>query len=705
MLPASAYANQQTTALIALRYITALLITLSYVTFSSRILAIERISLSIGELQGKQSTFNNLHTEIRFNPNSTLDVHFRSDVIDIQHPYSDLQSIKLYCPEFSLKQQYTRCNNGVLTLDGNRLYQLSIPFNLRLGRNQSGNVLELPAIPFAASDSELQYTWDSSNKTISTKIDQLSLPALASYLKRLGVSASSGKVNLAGTVAMQSGKHHQTDLKFKGLQLSLQTEDATKAIEKLNLKSAIQAITEQGITTGNVEIVMKKGEIYLEPLYLSLQDDALSAESGFVFNQHQNTLRLNDFSVYQFPNFTISGSLATDLNKAFPPENGQINIQIYHLANLFNQFVAPFLTTPVAKPVISDTQGLILSQLSFSKQQLTQLLVSTADVSATYTYNQKDISVNHASISLNWKPDHCNEDSFVYWESANFRGVPLPETVLHFKACGRQINFERNVTLPLLDGEMQFDHLDLKQLEDGGLDFSFATEIKNISLAALSEAMDLPPLDGYLSASIPSVRLEQGGLRLDSSILIHAFGGRIEIEHLQIDGMLGSYPILTANIHFNKLDLGKLSKRFEFGNIEGKLNGSIKGLRIENQKLIAFDAEFSTPKNRLLPYSISQKAVQNIASLGGNSPADLLSRGVLKLFESFFYSRLGFSCKLRNNVCQLNGIAPAQNKGFYLVKGALAPQINIIGFNKRVNWNELATRLKRISSQSAPVIQ
>ncbi|MCH9697788.1 MAG: YdbH domain-containing protein, partial [Gammaproteobacteria bacterium] len=276
---------------------------------------------------------------------------------------------------------------------------------------------------------------------------------------------------------------------------------------------------------------------------------------------------------------------------------------------------------------------------------------------------------------------------------------------LRFKACGQQINFERNVTLPLLDGEMQFDHLDLKQLDNGTIDFSFATEINNISLTALSKAFNLPPLAGYLSASIPSVRLEKGGLRLDSSIHIDVFGGKIEIKDLQIDGMLGSYPILTADILFEKLDLGKLSKRFSFGNIEGKLNGTIKGLRIENQKVIAFDAAFSTPENRFLPYSISQKAVQNIASLGGSSPADLLSRGVLKLFESFFYSRLGFSCKLRDNVCELKGVAPAENKGFYLIKGTLAPQINVIGYEQRVNWSELATRLKRITAQSSPVVQ
>jgi hypothetical protein len=168
--------------------------------------------------------------------------------------------------------------------------------------------------------------------------------------------------------------------------------------------------------------------------------------------------------------------------------------------------------------------------------------------------------------------------------------------------------------------------------------------------------------------------------------------------------MLGSYPILTADIKVSRLDLGKLSKRFSFGNIEGKLNGTMNGLRIENQQVIAFDAEFST-EDRLLPYSISQKAVENIASLGGSNPADILSRGVLKLFESFFYSRLGFSCKLRNNVCELKGVASAKNNGFYLIKGFFAPQINVIGYNRRVNWGELATRLKRITSESAPVVE
>lgn len=691
--------------LIASRRFTTALVILLWLVNSSQLLAIERITLSIGELHGQQGVIKNLSSEALFKPNRKLDIRLHSSQVELKHPFSHLQSITLHCPAFSLKQYATHCQNGTLTIDGNILKQLTIPFNLNLSRNQSGNALEIPAVPFAAPDSQLSYNWNTTYKTINSKIDALSLKAFAGYLQKLGLSVSSGTASLNGGVIMRADQHQLSDFTLAGKQLSLQTEDATKAIEKLNLQSIIQAATENGVTRGNAEIRMNGGELYLEPLYLSLQDDVLSAQSRFVLDQQQRTLTLNDLSVYHFPTVAITGSLATSLDQAYPPKHAHINVQIYHLANLFNQFIAPFLKTSSTKPVVSDTQGLIQSHIEFADSQPVNLSLSTADLSATYTFNQKNFRIDHANIALNWKPDHCTDNSFVHWESAQFSKIPLPRTVLRFMACGKQINFERHVTLPLLDGEMQFEHLDLKQLEDGSIDFSFATEIRNISLVALSEALDLPPLDGYLSASIPSVRLEQGGLRLDSSILIHAFGGKVEIQHLQIDGMLGSYPILTADIHVEKLDLGKLSKRFAFGNIEGKLNGSIKGLRIENQKLIAFDAEFSTPENRILPYSISQKAVENIASLGGNNPADLLSRGVLKLFESFFYSRLGFSCKLRNNVCQLNGIASAQNKGFYLVKGSLAPQINIIGFNRQVNWSELANRLKRITSQSAPVIQ
>ena len=682
-------------------------ILLAGLLFSTAITAIEQIHVTIGELENTHHPIDNikgLSSRIDFIHNNQLAAAISTHSITLLPPYDGIQAVQLGCSALTTNETYIRCNSGNLTLTLSNDKQFSIPFQFQQTTHSENGQFRMTPIPFANKESQMRLRWQQKKWDFLTAINTLSLTPLSDLLHSAGISISDGFLTINAEAASPATNLLNANLRFSGTDISLQTHDASKAVEKLKIESHLQAGSTQATTQGKLDFYIHNGEIYLQPVYLSLNKASISGDTHFLLDNRNQNLKLTDFTLNHFPNFSLSGDLETTLEQKFPPNQGNIKVQIYNLANLFNHYIAPFLRTNSVKPTLSNTQGLILSELDFTNKQLDHLQLSTADVSATYTFNHQDISINNARISLNWRPDHCSEQSFVYWKTANFRGVPLPETVLRFKACGQQINFERNVTLPLLDGEMQFDHLDLKKLDNGNIDFSFATEINNISLAALSEAFDLPPLAGHLSASIPSVRLEKGGLQLDSSIQINVFGGTIEIEDLQIDGMLGSYPVLTANINFKKLDLGKLSKRFSFGNIEGKLNGRITGLRIENQNVVAFDAAFSTPEDRLLPYSISQKAVENIASLGGTNPADLLSRGVLKMFESFFYSRLGFRCKLRNNVCELEGIATAKNNGFYLIKGMLAPQINVIGYNHRVNWSELATRLKRITSQSSPVI-
>ncbi len=680
-----------------------LLIGLLLVTHS--IAAIEQIDLQIGEIESIDGKINNLNARINFFSDNQFGFLIDSQALSLPPPYDALKNLKLSCTALTVNTKSAICKTGNLSLGTPNINQLAIPFELQITPDESSGSLAITAIPFTEKHSQLLLNWQQETWDIQPQINSLSLKPLTDLLASVGIELGDGLLNLNGKVEATGHNQIISDVSLSGKRISVQHKDATKAVEKLAIFGSVQAETNGELTQGQVEFKLAEGEVYLEPVYLSLKESSISGETHFLLDTQNNHITLSDFTLAHLPIFSVSGSLQTTLEQSFPPNQGIINVQIYNLANLFNHYIAPYLSANSVKPVLSKTQGLILSELEFADKQLVHLKLSTADVSAIYTFNNQDISVNNANITLNWRADDCTEQSFVYWKNAVFRGVPLPETVLRFKACGQQINFERNVTLPLLDGEMQFDHLDIKQLDNGGIDFSFATEISNISLVALSKAFDLPPLAGHISASIPSVRLENGGLRLDSSIHIDVFGGDIEIQNLQIDGMLGSYPILTADIKVDGVDLGKLSKRFSFGNIEGKLSGTINGLRIENQQVIAFDAEFSTPENRILPYSISQKAVENIASLGGSSPADLLSRGILKMFESFFYSRLGFSCKLRNNVCELNGVASAKNNGFYLIKGVFAPQINVIGYNRRVNWNELATRLKRISSQSSAVVE
>jgi hypothetical protein len=77
----------------------------------------------------------------------------------------------------------------------------------------------------------------------------------------------------------------------------------------------------------------------------------------------------------------------------------------------------------------------------------------------------------------------------------------------------------------------------------------------------------------------------------------------------------------------------------------------------------------------------------------------------LRFFEQFGYERLGVSCRLENNVCQMDGIERAP-QGFVIVKGGGVPAISVIGYNRTVSWGELLERLKRITHDNVkPIVK
>jgi hypothetical protein len=96
--------------------------------------------------------------------------------------------------------------------------------------------------------------------------------------------------------------------------------------------------------------------------------------------------------------------------------------------------------------------------------------------------------------------------------------------------------------------------------------------------------------------------------------------------------------------------------------------------------------------------------VDNISDLGGSGVSGAISRSFLQMFEEFGYSRLGISCTLKRGVCEMGGVEPAK-QGYYLVKGGGIPRIDIVGFNRRTDWEVLVDKLVEISEGGTPVIQ
>jgi hypothetical protein len=219
-----------------------------------------------------------------------------------------------------------------------------------------------------------------------------------------------------------------------------------------------------------------------------------------------------------------------------------------------------------------------------------------------------------------------------------------------------------------------------------------------------SAALGLPAMRGSLSASIPRVSHAESTVSLDGALIVQVFDGYLSATDLELVEPLGRVPRLSGTLDMRHLDLGQLTETFSFGNITGYLDGYVKDMELVNWRPHRFDAlVISSPG--AYRKRISQKAVQNIGALGGAGAAAAIQRSLLRMFDEFGYSKLGLSCILRQGVCEMGGVEEAP-QGYVIVKGGGLPSISVIGYNRRVDWDELLARLKRVTAaNAAPVIR
>ena len=120
------------------------------------------------------------------------------------------------------------------------------------------------------------------------------------------------------------------------------------------------------------------------------------------------------------------------------------------------------------------------------------------------------------------------------------------------------------------------------------------------------------------------------------------------------------------------------------------------------------DMVFYTPADDRTQHRISQRAVENLASVGGGGAGAILSTGFLRFFEVFAYDRIGLRCVLRDGACAMSGVEPTkrgpQGGGYYIVKGKGLPRIDVVGYRDTVSWSRLVQQLSAITRTSAPTV-
>ncbi len=321
------------------------------------------------------------------------------------------------------------------------------------------------------------------------------------------------------------------------------------------------------------------------------------------------------------------------------------------------------------------------------------------DLNAT-SLELASLSATELRGKLNWQADA--EGRFeVAWAGLNLGQIGVGPAQLQATQQDQIWRAQQALNLALLGGTMQLGSLRLDQSAQPWR-ADAALQLRGIDLATLCRALGWVAMPGVLSATFPSVSMSAEQLSLTGGAQIEAFGGQIALGAVEIERPLGVAPAVSASASFAELDLGEVTSVFDFGEITGKLNGEIKDLRILGGKPVAFDARLRSADDYRGRRQISQRAVNNLSSVGG-AGAGGLSRSVLRVFERFGYDAIGIGCRLSGGVCTISGLEDV-NGGFLIVRGSGLPRITVMGHSRRVDWDVLVARLIAATEGAGPTI-
>jgi hypothetical protein len=668
------------------------------------------LRLNIINFDGYGWKVQDAQLKLAWHTEHSADLQLSAERLYLPSPLNHTVGIKLKCPRATIRTTTVRCQNGILQLNTPLLDPA--PIHITFSYDSTSKALKFSLVQTTATGGQLdihgQFEQASWQLTLNAKA--LDLAQVSSRLSQLPTAtfAQLGGFLSAGTLTLHArvtGRDMQVETaEFNGMlqDLSFSDAEAQRVGEQVSTTFSFTATPSQSDNQWQLhtELAAQQGQVYIEPIFLdfSAQPVALSFDANW--QTHTQLLDVSDFRFDQTDVVHTEGQFSIQLNDETPSlTSAHIQMPATPLSGLYQTYLQPFF---IGKQLDAlDTSGHVGFRLNYDQTGTTQVQVSLDDIHIDDQNGR--FAIHGISGTSAWTDENSLAlPSQLRWQGGQIYQLSLGASRLDIEAHGKQVQLLQSVSIPVLDGALQIDLFRMDVLDGLKPRWQFAGRIDPISMETFSEAVGWHPLAGTLSGVIPRVTYADQLVEVDGNLQVNIFDGEITVRNLRLEQLLSLAPQLSADIDIDNLDLKRLTETFSFGKIRGKLEGKVHNLVMQDWQPIFFDAALHTPLDDSSAHRISQRAIDNLSSLGGVQGA--LSRSFLGFFENFSYSRLGFSCGLRLDVCEMDGVEPAE-EGYYLVKGGgLPPHINIIGHTRRVAWKELIERLKRATSGASPQI-
>ncbi len=652
--------------------------------YSSPLAAVDRLEFSIESLSGAGWEAQNLSLHSEFLAADALSLQlqlaqlrfsgYQIRALDIHCSHAHYESrSELVCDQGSVSLEHELLGRGQGRLRWRyvdaRHWQLTI-------RHLTFAKLELSLELRAKSD---KLRLDYRIGKLDAKLFAVAVPAgwtLQGLLQAAGrVSFSKGELKTATARGTLTGLSWSSD---DGLQVG----EAVQGEFNISLKQRVQ-----GWETATA-LRFSQGQVYSDPFYFEIGKKQPVALSAQVHTDAQwNLFDVDEFSL-NHASIELGGSLKWNRAK-HRLQTMQAEFAFADLSRAYALLVQPLVIGTALDDI--KLKGRLSGTFSLRDARLDALSVVIPD--ADLEQHEGLFGISGLQASVHWKRSGAVSASQLSWRRGHAYDIDFGGARIGFEALAGVVRW-RPVTLPLLGGELRLSELKLQGLLGDAMRWQGQARLQNIRLAALSQAMNWPEMDGSLQAQIPRLHYENNVLNMDGELRVDVFDGQIVIEALRLQDPLGVAPVLETGVRLSNLDLQQMTQVFSLGRIEGSLEGYVRNLQLVGWTLNGFDAYLHSPAQDQRRHRISQRAIDNLTEIGNGVTVDL-SKTMLRFFEDFAYEQLALKVKLRGGYAFLDGVRRDKG-GYYIVKGARLPRIDVIGRNHKVAWKELLSRIQAI---------
>lgn len=693
------------------------------IAITTAAIAVDDIAFEIEQIDGAGWSAQGVVVQLDL-PNGTTGASVTIARIKLPAPAGELRNLRIDCPVVDISIDTIACRSTRISAIVPTLGVQTLAGRVVFGRRSGALDIDLTGLKIGGGQARIAARLEDSSWSGQLKLDRVAVEPLIKLARDLQLPLpelnATGLVTLSLRARGEQASVREAHIDAKFTDLTANNEAGSLATDKLSFTVVADARQSKGDWLFQAEVKSSSGQAYAQPVFLDLGAHALALSARGKW-AGEGTLTVDDFSVDHRDVAQAQGKAEISFNAEQPLRALTLNLKALQFPGAYDSYFQPLLLDTNFKSL--KTSGQIAGDIIVEEGAAQRIDLNFAAVTADD--GNRNLVLNDLNGDWHWRdqrspedadpkddPEDNNEpsqarDSMLRWAGGTLLNLDLGASELHFNTQGLQFRLLQPARIPVLDGAIELESFRIRNVGEPNVAFIVDATIQPISVARLCKAFGWPEFGGRIGGVISKLRMRDRIITLGTTLQAQVFDGEVKISDLRLEQPFGQWPRFYSNIALNNLDLELVSGAFSFGRITGRLSGAINGLQLFNWTPVAFDAHLFTPPDDRSRHRISQRAVQNIGSIGGGGAGvtAALSSGFLRFFEDFNYDRLGLSCRLENEVCHLEGVAPAPNGGYYLVKGKGIPRIDVIGGARRVDWPRLVQQLIALTESEGPVVQ